>query len=214
MGKVIAGITLSADGFGAGPDQSLDNPLGVGGRGLHGWFYPTKTFQSMIGKSGGTEGADNDFGARGLAGFGAYIMGRNMFAPMRGPWPDPAWNGWWGENPPYHAPTFVLTHHPRADLPMQGGTTFHFETGGIHAALDRAQTAAKGKDVRISGGVSTMRQYLEAGLIDEIHLAYSPVFLGKGESLLAGLDLPALGFAVTERVLTENAMHVVLTRTV
>jgi dihydrofolate reductase len=213
MGKVrVAGFTVSLDGFGAGPDQSLDNPLGVGGGTLHGWFRPTRTFQAMIGRDGGTDGEDERFARASSEGFGAHILGRNMFAPSRGPWPDDGWKGWWGEEPPYHAPTFILTHHARDPIVMAGGTTFHFVTEGIEAALDQAKTAAGDLDVKIGGGVETVRQYLKAGLIDEMHLAYSPVFLGRGEALLAGVDLPALGYEQVETQRTDGAVHVVLRR--
>lgn len=207
----VAAFTLSIDGYGAGPDQSLDNPLGRIGEGLHRWMIPTDTFQKMYGKDG-TAGTDDDFARRSFEDVGAWIMGRNMFGPVRGPWPDESWRGWWGETPPYHVPVFVLTHHARPPLEMAGGTVFHFVTGGIHEALERARAAAGGKDVRIGGGVSTVRQYLEAGLIDELHLALSPVLLGGGESLLAGIDLPALGFEVAEHVSTPHALHVVLAK--
>ncbi len=203
---------LSLDGYGAGPDQSRDNPLGVGGMALHQWVFPTRTFQTLFGKEGGTTGVDDDFAARGFANVGAWILGRNMFGPIRGPWPDDAWKGWWGDNPPYHTPVFVLTHHPRASIAMEGGTTFHFVTDGIDAALKRATAAADGKDVRLGGGVATIRQYLRAGLIDEMHLAISPVLLGSGEHLFAGIDVPKLGHGCTEHVPTANATHVVLMR--
>src|SRR5271156_5942123 len=179
----VRNFSISADGFGAGPHQDLDNPLGVGGRALHQWFVPTRTFQRMIGNDGGAAGVDDDFAARGFANVGAYILGRNMFGPVRGPWPDDTWKGWWGDNPPYHTPVFVLTHHPRPSITMEGGTVFHFVADGIHAALARAIEAAHGRDVRLGGGVATVRQYLRAGLIDEMHLAISPVLLGSGESL-------------------------------
>src|SRR5215813_11960368 len=203
---------LSLDGFGAGPDQSRDNPLGVGGPGLFGWFFPTRTFHKMTGKEGGTTGIDDQFAERGFANVGAWILGRNMFGPVRGPWPDESWKGWWGDTPPYHVPVFVLTHHPRASLSMNGGTTFHFVTGGIHEALESAREAAGDRDVRLGGGVATVRQCLRAGLIDEMHLAISPVLLGSGEHLFGGLDLRALGFECTEHVPSEHATHVVLTR--
>jgi dihydrofolate reductase len=203
---------LSLDGYGAGPDQSLDNPLGAGGMALHRWFFPTRTFQKLFGKGGGTTGIDDDFAARGFADIGAWILGRNMFGPVRGAWPDDSWKGWWGNNPPYHTPVFVLTHHPRASIAMEGGTTFHFVTDGIDAALKRAIEAAEGKGVRLGGGVATIRQYLRAGLIDEMHLAISPALLGSGEHLLAGIDVPRLGYACSEHVPTANATHVVLTR--
>ena len=185
-------FSVSLDGYGAGPDQSLENPLGVGGKAVHEWVFPTRTFQAMFGQDGGTTGVDDDFAARGFENLGAWVMGRNMFGPVRGPWPDDSWKGWWGKSPPYHVPVFVLTHHPRAPLTMEGGTTFHFVTEGIEAALERAREAAGGKDVRIGGGVATVRQYLEARLIDELRLAIAPVLLGGGENLFAGLDLPAL----------------------
>ena len=213
MSKVrVSSIGVSIDGFAAGPDQSLDNPLGVHGPDLMEWAFTTRTFQGMHGGSGGSTGPDDELAARGFANMGAWILGRNMFGPVRGPWPDDEWKGWWGANPPYHVPVFVLTHHPRASIEMEGGTTFHFVTDGIHAALDRARAAAGGKDVRIGGGVATIRQYVQAGLVDEIHLALGPALLGTGEALLAGIDLRALGFACTERVATPHALHVVLTR--
>ena len=204
-------FAISLDGFGAGPNQDLDNPLGVGGVGLHQWFFPTRTFQkSVLGRDDGTTGVDNDYAERGLAGLGAWILGRNMFGPIRGAWPDEQWKGWWGENPPYHVPVFVLTHHPRASIQMDGGTTFHFVTDGIHAALQRAKEAAGDLDVRIGGGAATIHQYLQAGLIDELHLVVSPVVLGSGESLLAGIDLLKLGYQCTEHTTSPAAMHIVL----
>jgi dihydrofolate reductase len=206
-------FSLSLDGFGAGLDQDIDNPLGVGGLALHEWVLPTRTFQSMFGKDGGTTGPDDDFAARGFENIGAWILGRNMFGPVRGDWGDESWTGWWGENPPYHTDVFVLTHHPRKPIPMAGGTTFYFVTDGIHAALDKARAAAQGKNVRLGGGVSTIRQCLQAGLVDEMHLAVSPVVLGAGEHLLAGINLPALGFAAAEYVPTPGAAHYVLKRT-
>jgi len=206
----VHAFSMSLDGFGAGPDQDIDNPLGVGGMGLHGWLVGTQTFQKMIGKQGGTTGPDDDFARRGFENVGAWILGRNMFGPVRGEWPDDSWKGWWGDEPPYHTDVFVLTHHARKPIEMQGGTIFHFMTDGIHAALDKARASAKGKDVRLGGGAQTIRQYLEAGLLDEMHLAVSPVLLGKGENLLAGLDLPALGFGQVEYVSTPTAAHYVL----
>ncbi|HEV7915085.1 MAG TPA: dihydrofolate reductase family protein [Albitalea sp.] len=208
----INGFAVSVDGFGAGPDQSLQNPLGVGGMALHEWAFGTRTFKRMFGEDGGSTGVDDDFAARGFANVGASILGRNMFGPVRGPWPDDSWKGWWGTHPPYHTDVFVLTHHARASIPMEGGTTFHFVTDGIHAALERARDAARGKDVRLGGGVATIRDYLCAGLVDEMHLAIAPRLLGNGEALLAGIDLPALGFQCTEHVGTPNALHVVLTK--
>lgn len=210
---------LSIDGYGAGGSQSLDHPMGVGGMALHEWFFPTRTGKAMFAEMGvgaddgsGTAGVDDGFASRGFAGIGAWILGRNMFGPVRGPWPDGDWKGWWGENPPYHVPVFVLTHHAREPLVMQGGTTFHFVTGGIREAYDRAMEAAGGKDVRVGGGASTIRQYLQARLIDEMHLAVGAALLGAGEHLLGGLDLPALGYTVRERTRGEGAMHVVIGR--
>ena len=208
----INGFALSIDGYGAGPAQSLANPLGIGGMALHEWAFATRTFRQMFGSDGGTTGIDDDYAARGFANVGAWILGRNMFGPVRGPWPDESWKGWWGASPPYHTPVFVLTHHARASIAMEGGTTFHFVTDGIHAALERARAAAQGQDVRVGGGVATIRQYLRAGLVDEMHLAIAPAALGSGESLLAGIDLPALGYRCTEHVGTPAALHVVLTR--
>ena len=213
LGKVrVAGFSLSLDGYGAGPEQSLENPLGKGGRELHRWFFDTKTFQSMFGNGGGTEGVDEDYARRSMDGFGAFILGRNMFGPLRGAWSDDSWKGWWGSNPPYHAPTFILTHYPRRPIVMEGGTTFYFVTDGIESALDQARSAAGDRDVKIGGGVSTVRQYLRAGLIDDLHFAISPVVLGQGEAMFAGIDLPALGFRVTEHQATELATHFVLAR--
>jgi len=213
MGKVrVAGFAVSLDGFGAGPEQSLEHPLGLRGPELHNWFYPTRTFRSMIGQEGGSEGVDDDFARRSMEGFGAFILGRNMFGPIRGDWPDDVWKGWWGDNPPYHAPTFILTRYARAPVVMEGGTTFHFVTGGVDAALDQARAAAGDLDVKIGGGVSTVRQYLKAGVIDDLHLVMSPVLLGRGEPLFAGIDLAGPGYRVTKTVSTEHATHVVLTR--
>lgn len=206
----VESFSLSLDGFGAGPDQSLDDPLGVGGRSLHEWAFRTRTFQEMFGNDGGATGVDDDFAARGFRNVGAWILGRNMFGPVRGPWPDDAWKGWWGDEPPYHCAVFVLTHHARPALEMQGGTVFHFVTGGIHEALRLAREAAGEKDVRVGGGVATIQQYLRAGLLDEMHLAISPVLLGCGERLFSGVDLVALGFECAEHVATESATHVVL----
>ena len=205
-------FAISIDGFGAGPGQDLNNPLGVGGGALHEWVMPTRTFQRMFGSKGGTTGIDDDFAARGFDKIGAWILGRNMFGPIRGPWPDENWTGWWGDTPPYHTPVFVLTHHRRASINMKGGTTFHFVTDGIHAALQRAAAAAAGQDVRLGGGVATVQQYLRAALIDEMHLAVAPTVLGSGEHLLGGIDARKLGYECTEHVATTNATHVVLTR--
>ena len=210
MSKVrVNCFAVSLDGYGAGPRQGLDNPLGVGGEGLHQWFFPTRTFQkTLFGKDEGESGVDDDYARRGMENLGAWILGRNMFAPSRGPWADDEWKGWWGDNPPYHVPVFVLTHHPRKPIEMQGGTTFHFVTGGIDEALMMAKDAAGAKDVRIGGGAATVRQYLEARLVDEMHLVVSPVVLGSGEHLLQGLDLAALGYRVVEHAVSKAAMHV------
>jgi dihydrofolate reductase len=218
MSKVrVAALSVSLDGFAAGPDQSLENPLGVGGMALHQWFFGTRTFLRRHGgdpaaAEAGRVDADDAFAARSFENVGAWILGRNMFAPSRGPWTDDGWTGWWGPNPPYHVPVFILTHHARAPLVMEGGTTFHFVTGGIHAALERARAGAAGKDVRIGGGAATVRQYLAAGLLDELHLAISPALLGRGEPLLAGIDAAALGYRCAEHVATAKATHVVLAR--
>ena len=210
MGKVcVRGFGVSIDGFGAGADQSLEHPLGKGGPALHNWFYPTRAFRSMIGQDGGTE---DRFAEAANRGFGAFILGRNMFGPAGDNWGGPDWKGWWGDDPPYHAPTFILTHHPRDPIVMEGGTTFHFVTDGIESALAQAKAAAGDLDVKIGGGVSTVRQYLLAGAIDEMHLALSPVFLGRGEALFTDIDLPGLGYRVAEVVPTELATHLVLTR--
>jgi dihydrofolate reductase len=205
-------FAISLDGFGAGPEQSLASPLGVGAEALHEWYVSTRTFQQLFKRPGGKTGPDDDYAARGLENIGAWILGRNMFGPVRGNWPDDSWKGWWGEEPPYHTDVFVLTHHARAPLSMKGGTTFHFVTDGIHAALERARAAAGGRDVRLGGGAATIRQYLEARLVDEMHFAISPILLGRGEHLFGGLDLLALGYACTEHVNTPGASHVVLTR--
>jgi dihydrofolate reductase len=213
VGRVkVAGFSLSLDGFGAGPEQSLEAPLGKNGHAAFRWFFGTKTFKAMTGGGDGVESVDNDFAHRSMDGFGAFILGRNMFGPVRGEWPDAEWKGWWGDNPPYHAPTFILTHYPRDPIVMEGGTTFHFVTDGIHAALEHAREAAGERDVKIGGGVSTVRQYLQVGLIDELHFAVSPVLLGQGEAMFAGLNLPALGYRVVESTATELATHVVIGR--
>ena len=203
---------VSIDGFGAGPNQSLDNPMGVGGMGLHQWVFGTRTFHQMQGREGGSTGIAEEFAARGFRNLGASILGRNMFGPVRGPWPDDQWKGWWGDTPPYHVPVFVLTNHKREPLVMNVGTTFHFVTDGIHAALERATEAAGDRDIRLGGGTSTIRQYLREGLIDEMHLAISPVLLGRGENLLQGIDLPSLGYECAEHVATPDATHVVITK--
>jgi dihydrofolate reductase len=208
----VAGFSVSLDGFGAGPDQSLTDPLGKRGEELHQWFFGTRTFRAMVGQEGGSDGVDESFARSAMQGFGAFILGRNMFGPIRGDWPDDNWKGWWGDNPPYHAPTFVLTHFPRDPIVMEGGTTFYFVTDGLDAALDQAQASAGELDVKIGGGVSIVRQYLRAGVIDELHLAISPVVLGRGEALFAGIDLPALGYRVAETASTAFATHVILGR--
>jgi dihydrofolate reductase len=209
----VESFTISLDGYGAGPDQSLKNPLGVGGTDLHQWLIPTRTFQrTVFGKDGGTTGADEDFAARGFRNVGAWILGRNMFAPTRGAWPDEEWKGWWGASPPYHVPVFILTHHARPPIQMEGGTIFHFVTGGIHEALDAARKAANGRDVRIGGGANTIQQYLRAGLVDEMHFATAPVLLGAGERLFERVDLRSLGFECQQFVATEKAVHTVLRR--
>jgi dihydrofolate reductase len=214
MSKVtVQAFTISLDGYGAGPRQSLQEPLGAGGEALHGWLIHTRTFKEMVvGGKGGTTDVDDAFARRSFDNVGAWILGRNMFSPSRGPWPDDQWKGWWGDNPPYHVPTFVLTHYPRESITMEGGTVFHFVTGGIHEALDRAREAASGRDVRVGGGVATVRQYLQAGLVDELHLAVSPMLLGSGEALLPGIDLLQLGYKVKEYVPTALAAHTVLAK--
>ena len=211
MGKVkVAAFSVSLDGYGAGADQSRENPLGRRGEELHEWIFPTRMFQKIYGKGEGTEETDNEFAERSFENLGAWIMGRNMFGPIRGPWQNDEWKGWWGENPPYHVPIFVLTHHPKEPLIMKGETVFHFVTDGIESALEKARRAANGKDIRIGGGASTIRQFLKAGYIDEIHLAFSPVFLGSGEHLFDGIDLAKLGFRLTQTAYGKNAIHVIL----
>lgn len=208
----VHAFSVSIDGYGAGPKQDLENPLGVGGFALHEWMFATRTARHLFGQEGGDTGIDDDFAAWGFDNVGAWIIGRNMFGPVRGPWPDDSWRGWWGENPPYHTDVYVLTHHPRKALAMAGGTTFHFVTDGAESALQAAIAAAGAKDVRLGGGVSTIRQYLQARLIDELHLALAPMLLGSGESLFAGLDLTSLGYRCTRHVPTARATHVVLTK--
>jgi len=209
----VNAFTLSLDGYGAGPDQDLENPLGLGGQSLHRWLFGTRTFRKMVlGQDGGTTDTNETFAARSFENVGAWILGRNMFAPTRGEWLDDNWKGWWGDNPPYHVPVFVLTHYKRAPITMEGGTTFHFVTDGIHSALEQAKSAAEGKDVRVGGGVDTIRQYLQEKLIDEMHLAISPVLLGRGENLFAGLDMLRLGYQCSEQVATALATHVVIGR--
>ena len=214
MTKVrVESFTISIDGFGAGPNQSLENPLGTGTTDLFAWAFATRTFQAKVfGAQAGETGSDDEIAARGFHNVGAWIMGRNMFGPIRGPWPDESWKGWWGDNPVYHTPVFVLTNHPRAPLVMEGGTTFHFVTKGVRAALDLAREAAGGKDVRVGGGASTIRQFLRERLIDELHFAVSPVLLGEGEPLLAGINLKELGYKCTQLGASKRAAHVVLTR--
>jgi dihydrofolate reductase len=211
MKLLVRSFALSLDGYGAGPQQSLENPLGARGPELMEWFFQTEVWKRMHGLPGeGEKGTDNAFAERGFQNIGAWILGRNMFGPVRGPWPDESWKGWWGDEPPYRVPVFVLTHHARRPLEMRGGTVFHFVTDGIHAALERARAAARGRDVRLGGGVATIRQYLEAGLVDEMHLALRPVLLGAGEHLMQGLDLRALGYACAEWAAGERATHAVL----
>jgi len=207
----VESFTISLDGYGAGPKQELSNPLGIGGTDLHQWLFPTRTFQrALFGKDGGTTGIDEDFASRGFRNVGAWILGRNMFGPIRGPWPDMNWKGWWGDNPPYHVPVFILTHHAREPIAMEGNTTFHFITGGIHDALEQAREAAAGRDVRIGGGPNTIQQYLREGAIDELHIAIAPVLLGSGERLFEGVDLRTLGYRCVESTASEKATHVIL----
>lgn len=210
---VVRCFSISVDGYGAGPEQSLQDPLGKGGMALHNWVFKTKSFQDMHGAGGGeADSTDESFAAKGFENIGAWVLGRNMFGPVRGPWPDHDWQGWWGDEPPYHCPVFVLTHYPRPDLVMAGGTTFHFVTEGLEAALSRAKAATRGKDMRLGGGVATLREAFRGRHIDEAHFAVSPVFLGRGEAVFAGLDLPALGYQVSRQVAGEGANHLVITR--
>jgi dihydrofolate reductase len=209
----VESLSISLDGYAAGPNQSLDNPLGQGGTDLHGWAFPTRTFQQAVfGVEGGTTGIDDQYATRGFRNVGAWILGRNMFTPERGPWSESQWRGWWGENPPYHVPVFILTHHARAPIHMEGGTMFYFVTQGIHEALQQARSAAAGKDVRIGGGANTVQQYLRAGLVDELHIAVAPVLLGRGERLFADVDLRAQGYTCTQSAATEAATHYLLVR--
>ena len=213
MGKVVVqSIGVSLDGFAAGTDQSLENPLGVRGPELMEWFFPTNTFREQHGGEGGETGIDDGFAAESMSGKGAWILGRNMFGPIRGPWPDDEWKGWWGDEPPYHVPTFVLTHHPREPIVIKGGTTFTFVTDGIESALEQARAAAGDKDIRVGGGPSTIRQYLQAGLVDEVRLAMRPILLGEGEPLFAGLNLRELGYECKKWVPGERATHVLIGR--
>jgi dihydrofolate reductase len=209
---IVRSFSVSLDGYGAGTNQSFDNPVGVNGSTLHKWLVATKTFQTMFGHDGGEMGIDNDFAARGFKNIGAWIMGRNMFGPVREAWPGDTWKGWWGDNPPYHMPVFVLTHYARTPLVMEGGTTFYFVTDGIEAALQQARNVANGKEIRLGGGVSTIQQYLRAGLVDELQITTSPVFLGAGENLFSGLNLLALGYECIEQVSTTNAIHLTITK--
>ena len=214
MSKVkVLCFSISADGYGAGPNQSLENPLGVSGMGLHEWVFPTKSFQEMHGNGGadGTVGVDNDFAVKGFENIGSWILGRNMFTPYRGEWKED-WKGWWGDNPPYHCDVYVLSHYAKPSLAMEGGTTFHFITDGIEVALQKAKESAKGKDVRVGGGVETIRQYLQKQLIDEMHLAVSPNVLGNGENLFSGIDLPSLGYKTKEYKMSDKAMHLIITK--
>lgn len=209
----VESFSISLDGYGAGADQDMNNPLGVGGTALHAWAIPTLTFQQkLFGKDSGETGLDDQYAARGFQNIGAWILGRNMFGPVRGPWPDESWRGWWGENPVYQVPVFVLTHYPRAPLVMDGGTTFYFVTEGPAVALERARQAAGGKDVRLGGGVNVIQQYLRQHLIDEMHIAISPVLLGTGERLFEGVDLPTLGYACVKHEATARATHILLSR--
>ena len=208
----VHAFTISLDGYGAGPGQSLEHPLGRGATGLHQWMFATRTARAMFGQQGGEAGLDDDLTARGFENIGAWILGRNMFGPVRGDWPDETWRGWWGENPPYHVPVFVLTHHPRPSIAMEGGTTFHFVTDGIESALQQAKSAARGQDVRVGGGVDTIRQFLRAQLVDELHIAISPVILGSGEALFSGVDLLQLGYRCTKYLPSARAAHLVLSR--
>lgn len=210
MAVKVLGFAVSLDGFSAGPRQDLQNPLGVGGGAIMEWFFPTRVFRKMQGAEGGETGIDNQMAERSMANMGAWILGRNMFGPVRGPWPDESWKGWWGEEPPYHVPTFVLTHHARAPIPMKGGTEFRFVTDGIRSALEQAKAAAGDRDVRIGGGASTVRQYLQAGLVDEMHLAVGRAFMAQGEHLWHGLDMNALGYETAEVIQGERAMHVIV----
>lgn len=211
MAKIrVHAFSVSVDGYGAGPGQSLAHPLGVGGKSLHEWAFKTRAFHKMLGKDGGSTGVDNDYIERGFENIGAWILGRNMFGPVRGPWPDDTWKGWWGEEPPYHVPVFVLTHHPRPPLEMKGGTIFHFVTDGAETALKLAREAAGDKDVRVGGGAATIRQYLSARTIDEMHLAVAPALLGSGEPLFEGIDLPKLGYVVAGHDATADATHIVI----
>lgn len=210
---LVHSYTISLDGYGAGPDQTLEAPMGTGGQGLHPWLLNTHYFQTThFGKPDGSTGIDNDMAIQGMENLGAWIMGRNMFGPVRGPWPNEDWKGWWGPNPPYHMPVFVLTHHPRPSLEMEGGNVFHFVTGGVYEALERAREAAGERDIRVGGGASTVRQYLQAKLIDELLIAVSPVLLGTGEPLFAGIDLSKLGYKCEKVMAGQRATFYRITR--
>ena len=208
----VESFTISLDGYGAGPDQTLEHPLGIGGEALHDWLVSTRSWRSLHGQDGGVASVDDEFATRAHAGVGAWIMGRNMFGPVRGPWPDDRWRGWWGDDPPFHGPVFVLTHHARPSLAMEGGTVFHFVTGGILDALEQARSAAGDRDVQISGGAETIRQYLRAGLIDELHIAIAPVLLGSGARLFDGLDELPSGYECVQFTPSSKAAHMVLRR--
>jgi dihydrofolate reductase len=208
----VLSFGVSVDGYGAGPHQSVDHPLGVGGPAILEWLVETRTGRRVMGQGGGTGGMDDEFAAKGFGDIGAWIIGRNMFGPVRGPWHDDSWKGWWGEDPPFHTPVFVLTRYTRGSFAMRGGTTFHFVTDGIHRALEQARESADGKDIRLGGGAATIRQYLLARLVDEMHLAFSPTLLGSGESLLANIDLPALGYHVHAHTATPKCMHIEIVR--
>ena len=208
----VEGFTISLDGYGAGPEQDIDHPLGRGGTELHPWLTATRTFQRTHGQDGGSTGVDDDFAARGFENVGAWILGRNMFGPIRGDWTDESWKGWWGDEPPFHCPVYVLTHPGRTPIELQGGTTFQFVTGGIHEALDRARAAAGGQDVRVGGGPDTIRQYLREALIDELHIAIAPVLLGRGEPLFQGLDVRALGYQCVDAIASTKATHLIIRR--
>lgn len=209
---LVKSFAISIDGYGAGANQDLQNPLGVRGPDLMDWLVHTDMWRQMHGHDDGEAGIDNTMAQQGFDGIGAWIIGRNMFGPVRGPWPDDSWKGWWDDEPPYRVPVFVLTHHPRATLRMKGGTEFRFDGGDIHAVLDQAKAAANGRDVRLGGGVATIRQFLRVGLIDELHLAQRPILMGSGEHLFHGIDLQALGYACTEHVAGERATHVFVRR--
>lgn len=207
MSKVRSRMSISLDGYVAGPNQTADNPLGVGGERLHEWFFPTKAFREMHGQTGGETGIDDDLGRAAFSNVGAAIIGRNMFGPVRGDWGDGAWRGWWGENPPFHYPVFVLTHHPREPLVMQGGTTFYFVTDGIESALAQARKVAGGKDIFAGGGAQTIRQYLAAGLVDQLELQLIPILLGGGDRLFDGLGTDAVKLEPISTIQGKGVTH-------